>query len=266
MKRIFVAGVVALCAVFAGSTIASAVVLVAKTPEQKHRKDVGKQIGKLVFCFVKQIDKCEKKGADETSECTIEDPPSSTIADADAKQKFIDGVAKCESKLNLTKKGPASDYTVFGCPGDSDSVTVGDQPYTDLNDFQANVGQDSRDALALLGPNLVTLCQGAPAPFADATECVAHHIKNGGKYAKSIFKCMEKCENDYKGGKGLGGPTDDTDLCNPATSTDPDFLACVGKALAKATKKGPFKALVLSAINGALGDASNDLYNEDDCP
>lgn len=267
MKRTVAVRVGVLCAVCLGATAASAVVLPAKTAEQKHRKDVGKQVGKLVACFVKQIEKCEKKGANETSECTIANPAGSTIADAKAKQKFIDGVAKCESKLNLTKKGPASNYDpFFGCPGDSDDGTSGDQPYADLNDFQANVGQDARDALALLGPTLVTLCQGSPAPFATDDECVLHHIKNGGKYAKGVFKCMEKCENDYKGGKGLGGPTDDLDQCNPSSSGDQDFNDCVAKALTKAIKKGPLKALVLDGINGALGDANNDLYNEDDCP
>lgn len=266
MRRVVVVGALAICAVFASSTVASAVILTDKSAEQKHRKDVGKQIGKLVSCFAKTIEKCEKKGADATSECNIADPPASTIADAKAKAKFIDGVAKCKSKLNLTKKGPASNYTAFGCVGDSDSGTGGDQPYTDLNDFQANIGQDTQDALSALGPGIQALCGIDPAPAADAAECALLHIKQGGKYGKSVFKCMEKCENDYKGGKGLGGPVDDTDQCNPASSADADFTACVAKGLAGANKKGTLKALVVDALDAALGDANNDLYNEDDCP
>jgi hypothetical protein len=266
MRRFIVVGTVALCTVFAVSTVASAVVLADKSAEQKHRKDVGKQVGKLVSCFAKAIEKCEKKGVDSTTECDIANPGGSLIADAKAKDKFIAAVDKCKTKLNLTKKGPPSNYTAFGCPGDSDSGTAGDQPYADLNDFQANVGQDTQDALAALGPAITALCDLDPAPAADANACTVLHIKQGGSYGKGVFKCMEKCENDYKGGKGLGGPVDDLTQCNPATSVDADFTACVAKALTKANKKGTLKALVIAGLDTALGDANNDLYNEDDCP
>jgi hypothetical protein len=207
-----------------------------------------------------------KKGVSSTSECSIADPPASTIADTKAKDKFIADVAKCPTKLNLTKKGPASNYSEIGCPGDSDEGTSGDQPYADLNDFQANVGQNTQDALALLGPAITALCDLNPSPGADANECTLIHIKQGGKYAKGVFKCMEKCENDYKDKKGNGGPTDDLDQCFPATSTNAEFNACVTKSLTTANKKGTLKAIVVSALNNALGDANNDLYNEDDCP
>lgn len=238
----------------------SAEILADKSPEQKHRKDVGKQISKLVLCLVKQSEKCEKKGTSAAQECDLSDPPSSTIADPKAKQKFIDGIAKCESKLNLTKKGPASDYTVFGCPGDSDTGTVGDQPYPDMATFGAAISPTARDQLDLLGVILNGLCAG------DA-DCVLFNIKNGSKYAKGVYKCMAKCENDYKDKKGNGGSFDDPDQCYPNSGNeDPNFAACVTKALDKAQKKGPIQAGLIAATDAALGDADNDLYNENDCP
>lgn len=266
MRKFIVIGTVALCAVFATSTVASAEILADKSPEQKHRKDVGKQIGKLVACFAKAIEKCEKKGVSSASECSIGNPPASTIADTKARDKFIAAVAKCKTKLNLTKKGPTSNYTVFGCPGDSDNGTAGDQPYTDLNDFQANVGQDTQNALSVLGPVLKALCDADPTPEVDPNACVQLHIKQGGKYAKSVFKCMEKCDNDYKDKKGNGGDTDDLDVCYPGASSDTNFVACIDKGVSKANKKGTLKAAVYTALNDALGGANNDLYNENDCP
>jgi hypothetical protein len=266
MRKVIVIGTIAFCAVFAVSTVASAEILADKSAEQKHRKDVGKQIAKLVACFAKSIEKCEKKGTSSASECSIADPPASTIADTKAKDKFVAAIDKCKSKLNLTKKGPASNYTVVGCVGDSDEGTAGDQPYTDLDDFQANVGQNTQDALALLGPAITALCDIDPAPATDANACTIVHIKQGGGYGKGVFKCMEKCENDYKDKKGNGGGTDDLDQCNPETSAEPNFNDCASKALDKANKKGTLKAAVIAALDAALGDANNDLYNENDCP
>jgi hypothetical protein len=244
---------------------ASAAVLAEKSAEQKHRKDVGKQVAKLVLCLTKQSEKCEKKGTSAQAECDLVNPAGSTIADAKAKQKFIDGIAKCESKLNLVKKGPASDYALFGCPGDSDAVTPGDQPFTDINDWQPTISGTARSQLSLLGTLLYTFCGGVDNQA--TADCVLFNIKNGSKYAKGVYNCMGKCENDYKDKKGNGGTFDDPNQCFPGNGgADPNFTTCVSSVLTKAQAKGALVAGLVAGINAALGDANNDLYNENDCP
>ncbi len=253
-------------AILLGAAAASAEILAAKSPEQKHRADVGKQVSKLVLCIVKQSEKCEKKGTSAAQECDLSDPPSSTIADGKAKTKFIDGIAKCESKLNLTKKGPASNYSVFGCPGDS--VPGGtDDPYADMAAFGTGISPTARTQLDLLGVILNGLCTGDPLGQPDAASCVLFQIKNGAKYSKGVYNCMGKCENDYQDKKGNGGTFDDPAQCYPGNaSADDNFESCVNDTLAKAEKKGQLHDGLIAAINGALGDANNDLYNENDCP
>lgn len=88
-------------------------------------------------------------------------------------------------------------------------------------------------------------------------------------YAKGVFKCQEKCENDYKDKKGNGGPND-LPRCNAGnlTFTDANFQGCDSGAMSKAVaKNGALSATnstaVLLAVRGAINQASNGQYNKD---
>jgi hypothetical protein len=120
---------------------AHALVLTDKSPEQKFRKDIAKQLSKYVLCLTKAAQKCEATGVTTAVECHLDtvvaDPP------ADPKNKFPGAVIKCVSKVNLAKKSPSqgadpvADYESIGCPGDSDGVNNnGDQRYADFNAYQ----------------------------------------------------------------------------------------------------------------------------------
>jgi len=238
-------------------------VLMDKSAEAKQRKDIGKQGAKESLCVAKALLKCEANGTSKDPECNATNPASSTVPDPKGKiiPKLTADITKCESKLNYAKKSATgnavTDYTGIGCPGDSDSGTAGDQPFADLTGYQAFVGPNTRAQLDLLGTLLGVLC-------AD-NQCAVDQGNLGLAYAKGLFKCISKCENDYKDKKGNGGPDDLTTHCDPAAG-DPNFATCVSGALAKAQKKGTINVLLVNAINSAIATASNDLYNQDDCP
>ena len=257
------------CLALLTTSMASAEVLTDKSPEAKHRKDVGKQTAKFVACLAKAAIKCEKGGASSGVDCDLSNPPASTHPDPKGKviPKFLAAIAKCEMKVNLTKKGPASDYTLFGCPGDSDPVTSGDQPYTDLTDFQAGLSQNTRDQLSLLTPAIDILCGGPNSTDPAVIACTELQANGLLKYAKGVFKCQEKCENDYQNKKGNGGPTDSAAQCAAGDAgADSNFKDCVNGVLAKAQKKGALIAGLVTAVNAAVNKATNDLYNQNDCP
>jgi hypothetical protein len=268
-RRIIAIASGALALAFVVVTSAGAVVLDPSSQKDlvKHRKDIGKQTTKMALCLAKSAIKCEKGGATSASECNLADPASSTHPNPKNVEKFIAAVDKCEGKLNLTKKGPASDYSLIGCPGDSDPGTPGDQPYTDLTDYQAGVPATTAAQLNLLTPVIDSQCGGPASTDPAVIDCVAEQAAALLKYAKGVFKCEAKCEEDYKGGKGLGGPTDSDTQCNPSSgSADPDFANCVSAALAKVQKKVTLFPIEVTAVNAAIGTASNDLYNQNDCP
>jgi hypothetical protein len=244
---------------------ASGVVL-EKGALQKHRQDIGKQLAKMVLCIAKAGTKCEAKGEHSGVECNLVDPDASTVSDKVA-AKLAAAIGKCESKLALDKKGPASDYAAIGCPGDSNSGLAGDQPYADLDDYEANVGGDAREALSLLTPLIDVLCGGPNSENQAVQDCVKAQVAGLSSYAAGVFKCQEQCENDYSGGKGGGGPTDSTTQCAAGNAgADDNFADCVGGALDKAEAKGALIPAALAAVSAAINDATNDLYNEDDCP
>ena len=241
---------------------------------QKHRADVNKQVAKYIDCATKALVACEKKGTSSAPECDIQNPISSTIADAAAKQKFIDSLLKCATKLDFIKKGPASDYSLVGCPGDVDTVTPGDQPYPNYSAMQLGIPAAVADAVLVVTPVLQVFCGGAP-PTSDATvlDCQTKGAQALAKYVKGAGKCQWKCENDYKNKKGNGGPTDSTTQCSIGDSADTNFNGCVAKAKATAEKKIPVGDLTLvefqlleDSVSDSLNDTNNDGYNENDCP
>src|SRR5262245_42876991 len=215
--------------------MAHGLVLVAGEPLQKQRADVGKQEAKLVACLAKANIKCEESGVDSSVECNLTTPSASTIADAAAKAKFVDAVAKCLSKVDLEKKSatgnPATDYTGIGCPGDADPNTGGDQPFADMNAFQTNQLTSVPTQLSMLAPFIAQICGGGTAtsdPLVLA--CMDTDAKALLKYGTSANKCQTKCENDYSGAKGGAEPTDSTSQCALATAssnTTPDRKSVV---------------------------------------
>jgi hypothetical protein len=280
------AAAIAVAALLASS--ASAIVLTAKSEEQKLRADINKQQIKYVACLAKAALKCESTGATIDKECDLSDgtftPP------ANGKGTFLADIAKCDSKLDYQKKlkdlTDAGGYTAIGCPGDSDASTPNvDEPFTSLSTYQAgssgsaaNGTKNQIDAIAILigtsvGPDV---CGSLPPE--DQQKCVADLAKLTASYAKGLQKCISGCENDYKSKKGNGGPTDALTLCNldagaydgTNTSGDPLFNACVDKASDKADKKGGFPGfagtILVPQVHNALENAGNDLYNEEDCP
>jgi hypothetical protein len=248
--------------IFATAGAVNGLVLTEKSPEQKQRKDIQKQSNKNTLCMAKALVKCEDNGAALAVECNAQNPAASTVPDPDDKiiPKLTADLLKCESKLALSKKSatgsPVNDYTAIGCPGDS-VMGGADNPYTDLTAFQAGVGPNTRFQLDLLTGIIASQC--------DTNACTVLQGTIGLAYAKALLKCIEKCENDYKDKKGNGGGDDLLTKCSP-TGGDANFTACSGKALAKGQAKGPLNPGVKVAIDSAIADASNDLYNQDDCP
>jgi len=259
----------------------SAVVLDPAVPAQralqKHRADVNSQVAKYIDCATKALLACEKKGTSTAPECDIQNPAASTIADAAAKAKFVDAIGTCTSKLDFLKKGPASDYSLVGCPGDSDPVTPGDQPYADYSALQAGVPAAVADAIVVVTPILQVLCDGSP-PNSEPLplDCQAKGAQLLSKYLKGVGKCQSKCENDYKGTKGNGGLTDSPGQCSIGLSSDPNFNACIANEKSKAQAKMPidgavgltfaeFQSLEV-AVDTSLNNTNNDGYNQNDCP
>jgi hypothetical protein len=255
------------------ATTAHALVLTEKSPEQKFRRDVGKQLTKYTLCIVKAAQACEKNGTSTAVECHLD----TGVVDGgiDPKGKFGPALQKCADKVALAKKSPSGgtdpvgDYQGIGCPGDSNAGTAGDQPFADLTAYQAGSEANSRAQIAGLALLIDTFGCAAGTGNTDEADiaCVQSNAEKLGALAKGVFKCGDKCENDYKAKAGNGGTTDSP---NCAQGGDATNQLCLDAALAKATKKGPFDAGVLSgvlpAVQAALTTAGNDLYNQNDCP
>ncbi len=193
----------------------------------------------------------------------------------DPKGKFGPALAKCASKVLLSKKSPSGgadpvgDYQGIGCPGDSNSGTLGDQPFSDLNAYQAGALTNSRTQVAGLAAVIDLLGCAAGSGNTDQADidCVQSNAEKLSALTKGVFKCGDKCENDYKDKAGNGGTTDGS---NCAQGGDANNQICLDAAMAKAIKKGPFDAgvqtSVLPLVQSALTTAGNDLYNQNDCP
>lgn len=261
LQRILFGTALAVGVAFAAGSV-DAKILVDKTAEQKQRKDMQKRANKNTLCTAKALLKCEDNGAVVGQECNAANPGSSTVPDPNNKivPKLVADIAKCESKIDFTKKSAtgnsANDYIGIGCPGDS--VPGGsDQPFADLAAYQAAVGTATRAQLDILAGILSAICSD--------NQCTVDQGNRGLAYAKGLLKCISKCENDYKNKKGNGGDNDSLTACTVAGG-DANFDTCSGAALTKAQKKGPLDGTLRNAIESAIADASHDLYNEDDCP
>lgn len=292
MKKGIIYTVAGAMALAAGQ--AHALQLAAKTEAQAIRADISKQTQGFTACVVKANLACEASGVWNVQECNLNtgtaNPPG------DAKGKFADAIAKCESKVNYLKKNKtytdAGAYEAIGCPGDSvpnctapntpPGCQDGNQRYTNMTTYAANAKASAKSSVALLGgvlPNFLPQC-------ADDTKCVAGYAGNLVKWTVAVQKCLSDCENDYAGKKGNGGNEDvnpsvncslDTVTgSNGAVGSDPVFAACVAKAYAGLTKKGPAPGVnwglgglvgcpsctdLTGYIANVLTGANNGLYN-----
>jgi len=252
IKKVTIRIALATVVMFAAGTAARGVILDKGTDGQKLRKDIDKQTAKFAICVGKAALECEESGTSALPECDLDgNPPASTVP-AEAIAELADDLAKCESKVNLSKKG--TDYVGIGCPGDCDAGMGGDQPCANMAAYQTDAIDNTYFQIEALGAIINGVCGG------DAT-CAAEQGDLGVKFAKALFKCITKCENDYKDKKGFGGPDDVTTHCEPPG--DANFAACLTKADSKAPGLiAGFRTGLISAIS----DGRDDLYNEDDCP
>jgi len=254
---------------------AQGLVLTVKTDPQKHRGDVGKQLGKYIACLSKVAQKCEKKGATSGIECDLTTGTAAGTVDPKAALKFTADVAKCDTKFDPGKKAKTSDYIQIGCPGDC-SAAPGVQACADISAYESNVEDGSNAAgaktqIQLLGGLIETFCAahvGMPAGTSQAViDCTINDAKFLSKYAKGVTNCGGKCETDYKNKKGNGGPNDAPNCIAGDPGADANFTLCLSKKADKHLLKvqAPGNAgTVKSLIDAALGDAGNDLYNKDD--
>ncbi len=252
--------VTGLAALLAGGT-AQALLLADKSAEQKFRLDVGKQTSGYLSCIIKAAQKCEKDGALPGSECNL--VTRTAAAPADPKGQFAAALAKCDSKVELSKKAGVLTYQSIGCPGDCDPVTAGPQPCANLQAYQDfTLGDTGTRATVNLQGSVIPALTGC----ADNESCVAEAARYS-KFALASLKCMGACEADFKNKKGNGGLTDASVCHLPVTAppdaggTDPFFVACIGKVLASAEKKGPLNALLKDGLSAALNDAVDAVNN-----
>lgn len=257
-----------------GAGQAHALVLAAKSEEQALRADISKQVAGYTACIVKANLACEASGASTTQECDL--TTSTATAPADAKGKFAGDVAKCDGKVNYMKKSKSftslAAYRAIGCVGDSDAGTGGNQPYTNMNTYQAGAMASAKANVKLLGGLLPGLVSGAPWNCSDQ-KCVAGVASSLAKWTGAVQKCFAACENDYAGKAGNGGGVDLPTPCNISSDgqsggagADPAFTACVEKAYASATKKIALPAAI-GVIAGILQGANDGFYNPaSNCP
>lgn len=239
----------------------------------KLRSDIGNQVAKYTFCLVKASTKCEGKGLNSTVECHLD----TGVVDYDpldaqgAQTKFQDSIAKCDGKVDLTKKG--TDYVGVGCPGDCNSVAAGTQQCTDLPAFQASLlsvsGTSPKGQLGGLAGLVDLICTTATGnndPTSDVRiDCVKDNVKLLSKYAQAVFKCEGKCQNDFKDKKGNGGPNNGPNCLAGDGGADANFNACVNKTLGKVTPGfAAGMAALVPVLNDVINDAVAGLYDRFD--
>jgi hypothetical protein len=240
--------------------------------DAKLRSDVGGQVAKYTFCLVKANTTCEKKGVNSHVECHLQtgvvdfEPTPGKVT-----QKYQAAIAKCDAKINLTKKG--TDYTGIGCPGDCNSAAAGVQECADLTAFQATITSSSSSSapkgqLPLLSLLIDNAC-ATDNPGLMPTDpiriaCVADNAKGLTKYAQGLFKCEGKCENDFKNKIGNGG-FDNGTSCASGVSGEANFNACDSAALAKAGTLSPtVSSTVVPALRAVINSATEGLYDRSD--
>lgn len=240
------------------ASAANAVVLDEKSPAQKLRADVAKQVASYMKCLANVQLACEKTGILPAPECNL--ATGTAIAPADPKNALAGQIAKCDAKLDFNKKGPKGNsplqnYELLGCPSWGAGVR-----FASMAQFQAAAGFLKATISGFVGN--VTSASGCT----DNKTC-----KTDGKlifdFIKAVSTCQTACENDYKDKKGNGGPTDSTTLCE--TNGNLATQACVLKAFAKfSDKAATWTSTQLAAVFviDEVDDLTDGLFNApDDC-
>lgn len=258
---------------------AHALILENKSEAQAIRQEISKQNLAQTACLVKANLACEASSTNLGSNCDLLTGAASN--GADAKGKYAEAIAKCDSKFNFMKKAktytPAQAYTAIGCPGDADTGTAGNQNFPNMGAYQTSANTTIKTQLNLLSaivPGSIDIDPGTAGnqPCADR-KCISGAVSGLSKYAQALQKCIIACENDYSAKKGNGGPNDslvcavDASGISGAAGSDPAFDACVDKAWASATKKPLPLAGLAGTVGSLLGNAAQTLYNAaSNCP
>lgn len=221
------------------------------------RADVAKQVSKYVFCQVKAAVKCEKQGADGAPECDLATGTVAYDLPADkATAQFGAAIAKCDAKLNLTRKG--TDYAGIGCPGDCDDGAAGVQACAGLPELADTVRASTKGQLGLLTAAIAGACANEQA-------CVDRNIKALTRYARGLYKCTQKCELDEKGKKG-GGALTNAALCRADGAPAAGFSACRDTVIAKVGAFDPAAVglVIAPLLEGVIADSVSELFNRED--
>jgi hypothetical protein len=245
-------GTAASCLVLASSAALGAV-FIEKSPEQKLRADVAKQVTGYTKCLITALLACEKTGASSDVECQLE--TATAAPTADPKDKFAAAIAKCDAKLDYDRKGPkgnssAENYELIGCPTGS-----GGPPLADMNELE-EIAREAKEEIDLVASLLPTV-----SGCTDTKTC-AEAGKVIATFANAFGKCQTACENDYKDKKGDGGTDDDTLRCG--FTGDPAAAACIAKARDKfddATGDWPFGSFVRDNVEGTIDLQTDSLFN-----
>jgi hypothetical protein len=246
-------GAAAALALTAGAP-AFAAVFAEKSPAQKLRADVAKQVAGYTKCLVTAVLNCEKTGISPSPECDLES--ATAAAPADPKGKLAPAIAKCDAKLDYDRKGPkgnssVENYELIGCPTGSNNRPR----FADMDEFEGIASRAKReiDAIASVVP--------AVSGCTDTEGCI-QAAKVIASYAAAFGRCQTSCENDYKDKKGDGGPDDDPLRCGP--TGDPAAVACIDKAADKFVRKTATWSLadaVRSAVEATIDTQTDALFN-----
>lgn len=229
----------------------------------KLRADVAQQEAKYTACLVKAASKCEKGGAFSGPECDLATGAVSYEPTPGADTtKFQNAIAKCDTKLELTKRG--TDYAGIGCPGDCD-VASGLQQCASLAAYESAVEGSAATAaksrIGLLAVAVDDACAAAGTPDSEARiDCVADAMKQLAKYASSLFKCEQKCEGDEKGKKG-GGALTNAAVCLVGPDAHASLVECEEKAAAKVTSTAAVSAS--PQVVGFVNESTDGLFNRE---
>ncbi|MBY0278825.1 hypothetical protein K2Z84_26110 [Candidatus Binatia bacterium] len=213
----------------AGSA-AHALVLAEKSPAQKLRADIGKQMTGYVKCLGRAYVACEKTGTQTGTECTL--ATGTAAPSADPKGKFANAVAKCDAKLDFTKKAPRDltsleSYRLLGCP----RFTL---------PFQLSGLEQLQQAFLLLKPaldDIIPTNMPAASGCNDGKSCAvaAQAVLD---FLDALNRCELSCEEDYANKRGDGGTTDNLTRCD--ATGDPNAQACITRATDRFRAKASF--------------------------
>lgn len=238
----------------------------------KLRADIAKQVSKYTLCLVKAATTCEKKSPTSAPECNL---ATGTISFVDPKNKvepkFSAAIAKCDAKLNLSKKG--TDYLGIGCPGDC-STDPGIQQCADMAAFQSSIKSttiptSAKNQLGVLAAVIDIACgtdTGADPTDEVRINCALNNAKALSKYAQGLYKCQQKCELDVKDKAGNGGATNGDNCIAGSLGADENFKACEQKVYDKVSPalSPSVVAIVVPAVRAAVNDANDGLFNRAD--